>query len=183
MNSSIKRHHAEFTNNKFQRPFSAEHALHVTMRSDVARGKESLLIPRTRQWLHEYVPSLARKLGVRLYCWSNNGNHLHLVLRADSRITFQRFLRTLASRVACVVLQSKKGREKNIRFWTKRPYSRVLSWGRELSNVLRYVSRNIKESFGQMSYVSRSNKERMRQTNASLDLKRAQEERQLSLRI
>lgn len=161
MKSSIKRYHRECTNNKFQRPFSPDQALHVTLRSELARAEMSLLSPHTSEWLTAFVPQLSKKLCVRIYCWSINGNHLHFVINANSREVFQRFLRTLASRISCFVLGVRRGQGKSIRFWEGRPYSRVLSWGREFSNVMRYVERNIKESCRQYPYVNRDDKKQM----------------------
>lgn len=169
MKSTINNRYRTYTNNKFERPFSDRFAIHVTMRSQIATGDRSLTLPRTRNWLKGYVPALASRMRIQLYRWSINSSHLHIVLRAHDRKSFQSFLRTVASRTARFVLNAEKGRGKKIRFWAKRPYSRLLTWGRELSNVIRYIGRNIQEAAGDMRYVPRKNRNEIRRTNVQLD--------------
>lgn len=183
MKSTINPRHRTYTNNKFERPFSPRFAIHVTMRSEIAVGGLSLLEPRARQWLESYVPTLAQRLQIALYHWSINSNHLHFVLKAQERKSFQSFLRTVANRTARFVLDAEKGRGKQLRFWANRPYSRLLTWGRELKNVLRYVERNVKEAMGEMRYTSRQDKSRMQQTNQELDRQIRTRTTQLELRL
>ena len=181
MNSSIKRYHREYTNNKFERPFSPDHAMHITLRSEMAQGSLSLLVPSTSSWIKAYIPSLVKRLPIRIYAWSLNSNHLHFVLQAACRKALQSFLRTLASRITRFVLKGQSGN----RFWSKRPYSRTLTWGREFKNALRYVLRNAKEAIGKMLYVSRSDRAAMRRTNQVLAqiLDSQERKQQLVLRL
>lgn len=172
-----------YTNNKFERPFSNAHAIHVTFRSSLAVGPNSFLCPRNWLWLQNYIPSLAHRLNIELYRWSVNGNHLHLVLRALDRKSFQTFLKVVASRTARFVLAVERGRAKRVRFWDKRPYSRLLTWGPEFKNVLRYVARNSKEALGRMGYVPRANRSEMRRTNLELDFELRAENPQMDLQI
>lgn len=183
MQSSTKRSHREYTSNKFKRPFVASHPIHVTLRSEIAKKQYSLLSPRTRTWLEAYVPKLAKQLSIHLYSWSINSNHFHFVLSSKSRVSFLTFLKIVASRTARFVLNAEKGRPKNMRFWQKRPYSRVLTWGREFSHVVRYVRRNVKEAMGSMPYVSREDQQRMKQTNEALDREAMGADPQLVLQL
>ncbi len=146
----------EYRNKKYARPFDPSKAMHVTLRSACARGALSMAAPRTRFWLRQYVPSLAKRVGVRLYHFSNNGSHLHCVFRAGSPKSVHRFLRGLCGRIPRVVLGAERGKKKQTPFWEKRPYSRLISWGREFRNVIHYVERNVLESEGTLSYICRS---------------------------
>jgi REP element-mobilizing transposase RayT len=149
----------EYKNRKSERPFSSDKALHLTLRSDIAVGELSLAQPLRRRWLREYLPTIAKRFEVRIYSWSNNGNHLHLVVKSKERSGISRFLRVLCGVIARKVLRAEKGCKSLIRFWTSRPYSRVLSWGREYFNVLCYVERNILEANGQLPFRPRNQKE------------------------
>ena len=55
-------------------------------------------------------------------------------------------------------LCAEKGRKASHKMWERRPYSRVLSWGREFKNVLTYIERNVLEAMGRISYVARDRK-------------------------
>ena len=133
MQSSIsERGSREYKSNKKKRPFLKNHAMHLTLRSEIAKGPFSMAAPRTRVWLKGYVSTLSRKMGIRLYHFSNNGSHLHLVIMPVSLKQLGNFLRVLGGRIPRRVLGAEKGKGKGIPFWVGRPYTRVLSWGREL---------------------------------------------------
>jgi len=153
---STRKEDCEYRGRKKKRPFSSGHALHVTLRSELARGPYSLLGSKHRTWLKEYIPRLARKTSVRLHHFAVQGSHIHLVLRAREKHLFHSFLRALGGRIPRRILGAEKGRPKHVRFWVGRPYSRVLSWGREFWSVMRYVERNILEQLGAIPYIARS---------------------------
>lgn len=144
-----------YRNNKVARPFSSEQALHVTMRTKLSGV---FAVRRTRSWLCQYVPQLAFKKGIRLYHLSINSNHLHIVLKAPSQIALSFFLRVLAGVSARKVLGAERGRPGMVAVWHERPYSRVLHWGREFCNVMRYVQRNALETMGLIRYQKRGEK-------------------------
>jgi len=112
--------------------------------------------PRIRSWLREYVVRTARRLGVRLYHFSNNGSHLHLVVLPGSQSGLANFLRVLGGMIPRKVLSAEKGKARNVKFWERRPYSRVLTWGNEFRNVMLYVQRNALEAIGRIAYRARS---------------------------
>jgi hypothetical protein len=125
------------------------------MRSHLAVGAISLLNPRFRKWLVYYVPLLSKKVGVRLIHYSNNGSHLHLVVKPQTKTALSTFLRALGGMIPRKVLRAEKGRAKGLKFWVGRPYTRVLSWGREFHRVMLYVQRHVLESARKITYVSR----------------------------
>ncbi len=148
MDSSI-----EYRTKRFKRPFRNGQAVHITMRSKIAVGALSMIA--VRGWLRDYLPQLAKRVGVTLYHFSNNGTHLHIVLSACSAGAQSTFLRALSGVVARKVLGAEKGKSKNIKFWTERPYSRLVTWGREFKNVMLYVQRNCLEAAGKIPYFAR----------------------------
>ncbi|MBI1859579.1 MAG: transposase [Deltaproteobacteria bacterium] len=116
-------------------------------------GRWSIITVRT--WLRDYLPKLAKRLGITLYHFSNNGSHIHVVLNAPSRAAQASFLRALAGMIARRVLKAEKGNGSGVNFWTERPYSRLVTWGREFSNVMLYVHRNLMEAAGLIPYFER----------------------------
>lgn len=177
MKSSTDTHHRTYKTNKFERPFSPKHAMHFILKSSIARGEYSLALPQHSHWIREYLPTLAGKMKIKLFHWANSGSHLHLVLRAKTRSDLNCFIRTLSSQIVRKVLRAEKGRPKGIKFWSHRPYSRVLTWRREFNNVIRYVERNVLEAAKKISYISRDRKKDIKATQEeierSLFLKRA----------
>ena len=153
---STRKAECEYQGRKKKGPFSSGHALHVTLRSELAKGPYSLLGSKHRNWLKEYIPRLARKTSVRLHHFAVQGNHIHLVVRAREQRLFHSFLRALGGRIPRRILGAEKGRPKHERFWVGRPYSRVLSWGREFWNVMKYVERNVLEQVGVIPYIARN---------------------------
>ncbi|MBI4406056.1 MAG: transposase [Deltaproteobacteria bacterium] len=143
----------EYKNRKEKRPFSPSQAMHVTLRSQIAKGPLSLCAPGIRSWLRSYIPQLARNLGIRLYHFSINGAHLHFVLQTKEKANLSRFLRVLSGMIARRVLKAEKGRGKGVSFWESRPFSRILHWGRDFKNVLKYVERNVLEAARKIPYA------------------------------
>jgi REP element-mobilizing transposase RayT len=91
----------------------------------------------------------AKRHFVKIYGAANAGNHLHLIVQAPAKEYLNAFLKALSARIA----QTIEGREKEQTresfekpFWDARPYSRLLSWGRDFKNVCRYIGINTTES-------------------------------------
>jgi len=97
----------------------------------------------------------ARHFGVRIYRFSNVGNHLHLLVLPGSRKGFQNFLRSITGSIALLVTGTHKGNELKRRFWDLLAFTRVLTWGREFQIVSIYFVKNLLESLGipRNSYV------------------------------
>jgi REP element-mobilizing transposase RayT len=92
--------------------------MHLVLRAESARGKQSLLAPANARYLKNLIPSLAGRWGVTVYQVANLGNHVHLLIRARTRTGFQAFLRVLAGKVAQKVTGAQKGRPLAKRFWS-----------------------------------------------------------------
>lgn len=130
---------------KVARPFDSKKPLHVTLRSLKARGRYSLLNIQNKVWIEKLVRALGQKWNVRIQEYANSGNHLHIAVYARSRSDFQAFLRILAGQVSMHVWGGKKG-DANGKFWDSIPYTRIVSWGRELLKVRKYIVLNNLES-------------------------------------
>ncbi len=135
---------------KLSRPVDTRRAMHVTMRSERAQGKWSLLLTKHERMVKHEVYRLADQFGVRVYQYANSGNHLHLLLRAKTRKGFQDYLRTLSGIVARRVTGAKKG-VKSGRFWDALAFSCVIEWGKHFKATRFYVLVNELEGAGVFS--------------------------------
>jgi len=149
--SLLKSSHA-----KTSRPLSSKQALHVVLRSEYARGTLSFL-RRDRQ-IRDTLAKVALKHGVRIYRVANAGNHLHLLVRFTQRRGLQNFLRGACGLIARQTLDAQRGRARlktednslgrKTRFWSQRPFTRIVAWGRDFEGALSYLKQNTLEAFG-----------------------------------
>lgn len=164
--SKRKEHGGSLAVNKRRsyRPLSIKHSHHVTLKSEFAVGGRCLL--RHQKLLKHILHRSSRRFGVRVYQFAIAGNHLHVLVRARSRLGLQNFFRVFAGHTAQEILrrtggapkaESKpKGCKKNQRtFWGFLIYSRVVSWGREFLIVSNYVIQNRLEALGVIAYQPR----------------------------
>ena len=143
----------EYINRKGKRPFDESKAMHIVMRTHL---RSALHVRSVKAWLLSYIPSLAHREGICIYHFVIQSDHLHFVLKARSKQSVSIFLRVLAGVTARRVLCAERGRMSQASMWLRRPYSRVLSWGREFHNALHYVQRNVLEGTKVLKYESRS---------------------------
>lgn len=139
-------------NAKKARPLSTRLAVHLVLKSERAHGTKSFLSARNVKKIDAVVRGQAKVFGVRIYHFVNVGNHLHLVLRLPlgshraSRQYFFSFIRAVTGIIARHVLGAERSRGKNLRFWQARPFTRLVSWGRDFNFVSRYMEKNRSEA-------------------------------------
>lgn len=161
-----------------RRPLNIKNSLHLTFRSDLAKGRRSLL--KHREKIDRISRKFSYRFGVRIYEKAICGNHIHLCIRAYRRRDLQNFFRVVAGQIAQEILRefplqhdeekafvSLPGgtpyHKKNQRtFWSLLAWTRIVGWGRDFRTVCRYVVQNAKEALGLVPY-----KERKRPWNQS----------------
>jgi REP element-mobilizing transposase RayT len=126
---------------KKKRPFRPNLAIHVVVRASNARGGQSFFAHNKA--IGRVVEAQAAKQFVKLYAVANAGNHLHLLIQAPSQDHLSYFLRAITGRIAQLVK-----RQAHEAFWDARPFSRLVSWGRDFNAVARYLGVNALESVG-----------------------------------
>jgi REP element-mobilizing transposase RayT len=131
---------------KLSRPFSPRCSMHIVLRSTRARGHWSLLHRRNRSKIDRLVYTWARAKHVKVHRFANVGNHLHLLLRAESREALQQFLKTFAGLAARAVTGAKKG-VRHGKFWEKTAYSKLVPGG-AFRSVCAYLAKNKLEAIG-----------------------------------
>jgi hypothetical protein len=132
---------------KLARPFDAKRPVHLVLKSSRAKGSLSLQRPTNEKTLSKRVYGFAPKFGIKVLEFANSGNHLHLLIMASNRKGFQNYLRTVTAVLAREVSGARKGRKFG-KFWDAPAFSRVISWGKALNLVKRYLALNNLEAFG-----------------------------------
>jgi hypothetical protein len=138
---------------KVKRPITIKTPMHLVMRSELAKGPYSLL--KFERRVQKIIYDQGRKFGVKVYRLANAGNHLHLVILPRSRRAFLGFVRAVSGLVARAVLKVQRGHSKGLQFWDKRPFTRIVSWGREYRAVCDYLLQNTLEAMGFVAYRPR----------------------------
>lgn len=150
---------------KRQRPLSTKHALHLVLKSKSAMGKNSMLQRKNARTISEILRKQARCCGVKIYHFVNVGNHLHLVVRITDRNLYRKYIRSVTGLIARHVLQKQRGRglmasksnrsslsglnregAKRKGFWIARPFTRLISWGKDFTRIRRYMNKNHREA-------------------------------------
>ncbi len=136
-------------NKKSLRPLCTKSALHLVLKADTTRTGSI----RTFQiGIAKLLIKYSTQFGIQIYKFAICGNHIHIVLRAPHRLVYRAWIRTITGRISL-----------NFKIkWGLRPWSRVLTWGREFKTVIKYVLQNILEADGVMEYKPRANKFRKR---------------------
>ncbi len=115
-----------------------EHPVHVTVR---ALRAPSLRSQRVMTALRA-VFARASKKGFRLLHYSVQGNHLHLVVEADDRVTLWRGMQRLLSRAALAVNEIAK---RSGKLWRDRYHRRDLTTPRAVRSAFVYVLFNVRK--------------------------------------
>lgn len=120
---------------KCQRPLFPKLPIHLTLKSSkgnlLGKEREVFLLAR----------NLAKKYKISIYRQAVLSNHVHLLILIPSVDAYRAWIRSLTSAMANIFqLQGA--------LFSCRPYTRILSWGREFRSVARYVEINILERSG-----------------------------------
>lgn len=148
---------------KVKRPITTGRPMHLVMRSLIARGPKSFL--RYDRAITNIINSQGLRFGVKIYRNANAGNHIHLIVLPRSRRAFNGFIRAVTGLVARLVLKKERGSSKDMdqqddkfettTFWEKRPFTRILEWGRDYKRACDYLTQNTLEALGFIPYKPR----------------------------
>lgn len=142
------------SNAKTSRPLSIKQPMHVVLRSSEARGKKSFRYGKNHMKVNGLIRRVCEKHGVRLYEFSNNGNHIHLLLRLHKHFLWAPFIRELSGKITMLIVGFGK-REKS--FFDQRPFSRIVNgWRRAYRIAKDYVVLNQMEAAGVTPYRPRN---------------------------
>ena len=127
--------------------------MHVTLRSSRARGRWSLLQKSTARFIEALIAKAGRRWRVKVYERANVGNHLHLLVKAESRDGFANFLRVLGAQIATHVTGARRGKALGVRFWDLPAWSRLVEG--DFRSVRAYIVKNSLEALRLVPYAPR----------------------------
>src|SRR5262249_16838225 len=84
--------------------------------------------------LENLLHAQTRKYRIRLYDFALNWTHIHMVIKLQRRDDYHKFIRALTSLMAAGG-RRRRGLEK---VFSLRPFTKILSWGRQFQNALDY---------------------------------------------
>ena len=130
---------------KVARPFFENTPLHLVLRSNRAKREWCLLHRKHKSKITSMVYVYAERFKVRVYSATNDGKHLHLLVKAKNRKQLADFLRVLAGRVAVTVTGAKRGVKRIGKFWDYLTWSRMVNWGPDFFQVRKFILQNHSE--------------------------------------
>lgn len=129
---------------KTKRPLSTKQPLHLILKSEFAKG--SFRFTAHRSTIENIFSKLCKRYGIKLHDLAVNFDHIHMVISFNSIHSYKGWVRHLTSKIVKEISRRTKVQLKN--FFTHRPYSRIVAWGRDLKGVLEYLVLNKMEVFG-----------------------------------
>lgn len=145
-------------NARVPRPLSSKNFLHIVLKSDVAIKTETtdLRLTSKKAKVIEIIKGRAGDFGVRIHSKAIASNHIHLLISFKSRKKYFQWIRRLTGLIARLMLKAEKGNPSKISFWSHRPFTRIVFWGRDFKTMSAYITRNVLEAIGFIDYVPRS---------------------------
>jgi REP element-mobilizing transposase RayT len=125
---------------KSKRPLSTKHPLHLVLKSSY----KGVFNPSNKS-LRELIQKQSKRFGIKIYDYAVNWSHIHLIIRIKDRTDYLKFIRAITSIIA---LRAKEFDSKFDQVFTLRPFTRILSWGRDFRNALSYQVLNQLEAVG-----------------------------------
>ncbi len=169
--SFLKKSHA-----KVARPLSTKFPMHIVLKSSQAKGSLSFLFPKNQKIVKSLLKRASSLFRIQVLEFSNNGNHLHLLIRGHRREDIKNFLRTLSALLPRYIQGRHKGLKGRIgmrnhvnalnpeasedlvcknSFWDQRAFSRIVEGYKGYVVARDYVLMNHLESLGIISYQTR----------------------------
>ncbi|MEZ0390905.1 MAG: transposase [Pseudobdellovibrionaceae bacterium] len=137
---------------KAKRPLSTKQPLHL-----ILKACEKLVFPPGNLSLEKLIHNQARKFNVKIYELAINWSHIHTIIKIKERENYNQFIRSLCSILAAKV-RAKKPHLKTL--FTLRPFTRIISWGRDFKSLLNYLIINQMEARGLMSRPKKKSRAR-----------------------
>lgn len=134
------------------RPVVMNQSMHITIRSDVAKGRHNLYKHYSK--LSALIKAIAKSHGVHIFKMANAGNHIHIHLRIRRRVVWKGFISGLTGGIVRAVGYRRKVENADGTvtvgppFWSGRPHSRVVWPGRDFHQLNDYIVLNQLEAAG-----------------------------------
>jgi hypothetical protein len=142
-----------------KRPLSTKHPIHLILKAD----QKEVFNPSSQK-LNSLIRKTAQLFHIQIYDLAVNWSHIHFLIRLKQREDYVKFIRALCSLLTefsklsdpkrplgksnTQTAQGTDSMSQIRKLFTLRPFTRILSWGRDLKSVFNYLKINQMESFG-----------------------------------
>jgi len=148
------------------RPVCARDTMHFVLRSTLAKGIWSFRVPKNFQKVEKILKTFSVRHGVRLFSYAVHFNHLHLHAQVSSIKGYKRFIRAVTAAIAMAITGMSRWNPLDIKFWDRRPFSRIARGPLEEATLHEYVLINKYEAEGFSRNEARRKMYRDRKTRA-----------------
>jgi len=126
---------------KTARPIAVKHPMHLVLKTT----KLEPFNPTNRK-LENIVKAHANRFKIKLYNFSLNQSHIHMVLKLPNRAAYFAFIKTVT---AALINFLSKSLGKNLRgLFDLRPYTKIITCKKQFENALDYMELNQQEALG-----------------------------------
>lgn len=112
----------------------------------VLKSKKSIVLFKHQKKLRVVLQKQAKTFGIKIYSETVQSDHWHLFIKITNRRLYRGFIRSVTGILARML---GKG------IWDFAPYSRIVNWGTDFSNVKDYLLLNYCEVNGIVPYALR----------------------------
>lgn len=121
------------------RTLCSRRPIHLTLKSN-----KRYILFKSRDKIREIIFKQAKSVGIKVYAWSVQKDHIHLSIKIPNREAYKKWIRAMTGLIARLF---GKG------LWKFRPFTRILgSFGREFQILNNYIFRNELEIFKIWNY-------------------------------
>jgi REP element-mobilizing transposase RayT len=124
---------------KSKRPLSLKSPTHLILKSDLKN-----VFKPNNQRLQALIQNIASKFHIHIYDIAINWNHIHFLIQVKDRKDYVRFIRALTSKIVMAVRKALPNLRAKL--FTLRPFTRIVSWGKDFENVRAYIVKNFFEA-------------------------------------
>ncbi len=116
----------------------------MVIKSEKAKGNFSFVNHQSA--MVRAISAASKKWNITVYDKAVNFNHVHFVIRIKSESDYRSWIRELTSEIVRFI--SMKTGIKLTQFFSLRPWTRILNWGRDYKNAMEYLILNKMEVVG-----------------------------------
>jgi hypothetical protein len=139
------------------------HGVQVYKQANGGNHLHLVIRPSSREAFQGFVRSVTGLIA-RLVLNTERGRGRKQKRERQQKRSDERLIGQIASGVASVVDDAKTPAARQLKLWSKRPFTRIVEWGRDFRGVLEYLTQNTLEALGFIPYQSR--KSRYRESTA-----------------
>lgn len=151
------------THARGKRPLCSKRSLHLILKTENAclkRDARGVACDRRlfkkRQEILALLQKKREQYSIRLHSYFIGANHIHLHISLTRRQRYFAWIRSVTGLIARLFLQAEKGRPSGERFWTHRPFTRIVEAGRDFFGLQRYIEKNELEFWAGVRYRPRA---------------------------